>query len=93
MVPVLMTSGVVGGVGRSSYRLEGDLGVRIRACISVGGADWSAGRGRSPRSWLIAMTMVGLIGGALAISRATETQWQAGTPSAGSASTPVRVAP
>jgi hypothetical protein len=35
---------------------------------------------RSPRSWLIAMTMVGLIGGGLAISRATETQWQAGTP-------------
>jgi hypothetical membrane protein len=35
---------------------------------------------RSPRSWLIAMTMVGLIGGGLAISRATETRWQAGTP-------------
>jgi uncharacterized membrane protein len=35
---------------------------------------------RSPRSWLIAMTVVGLIGGGLAISRATETQWQAGTP-------------
>ena len=35
---------------------------------------------RSPRSWLIAMTMLGLIGGGLAISRATETQWQAGTP-------------
>ncbi|MEX1072630.1 MAG: hypothetical protein WED86_02930, partial [Chloroflexota bacterium] len=35
---------------------------------------------RSPRCWLIAMTMVGLIGGGLAISRATDTQWQAGTP-------------
>jgi hypothetical protein len=35
---------------------------------------------RSPRFWLIAMTMVVLIGGGLAISRATETQWQVGTP-------------
>jgi hypothetical protein len=35
---------------------------------------------RSPRSWLIAMTIVGLIGGGMAISRATETQWQVGTP-------------
>ena len=35
---------------------------------------------RSPRSWLIAMTVVGLIGGGLAISRATDTEWQEGTP-------------
>ena len=35
---------------------------------------------RSPRSWLVAMTMLGLIGGGLAISRATDTEWQAGTP-------------
>jgi hypothetical protein len=30
---------------------------------------------RTPRSWLAAMTGVGLIGGGLAISRATETDW------------------
>jgi len=35
---------------------------------------------RSPRSWVIALTVVGVVGGALAISRATETRWQAGTP-------------
>lgn len=35
---------------------------------------------RSPRSWLAALTAVGVIGGALAVSRATETRWQAGTP-------------
>lgn len=35
---------------------------------------------RSPRSWLAAMTVVGLIGGALAIGRATETHWQVRTP-------------
>jgi hypothetical membrane protein len=35
---------------------------------------------RSPRSWLIAMSVVGLVGGGLAISRATETRWQVGTP-------------
>jgi hypothetical protein len=35
---------------------------------------------RSPRSWLIALTVVGVTGGTLAISRATETQWHAGTP-------------
>lgn len=35
---------------------------------------------RSPRAWLIAMTVVGVIGGALAISRATDTHWQARTP-------------
>jgi hypothetical protein len=35
---------------------------------------------RSPRCWLTAMTVVVLLGGGLALSRATETQWQAGTP-------------
>jgi hypothetical protein len=35
---------------------------------------------RSPRSWLFAMTVVVLFGGGLAVSRATETQWRAGTP-------------
>jgi hypothetical membrane protein len=35
---------------------------------------------RSPRSWLVALTSVGVIGGTLALSRATETRWQAGTP-------------
>ena len=35
---------------------------------------------RLPRAWLAAMTAVGLIGGGLAISRATETHWHVGTP-------------
>lgn len=35
---------------------------------------------RSPRSWLIALTVVGLVGGGLALSRATDTHWQSGTP-------------
>ena len=35
---------------------------------------------RSPRSWLIALTVIGLVGGGLAIRRATDTEWQAGTP-------------
>jgi uncharacterized membrane protein len=34
----------------------------------------------SPRSWLIAMTAVGLIGGGLAISRATHPRWQVQMP-------------
>jgi len=35
---------------------------------------------RSPRSWLTAMTAVGVIGGGLAISRATESHWQVQMP-------------
>ena len=34
----------------------------------------------SPRWWLAAMTVLGLIGGGLAASRATETTWQVGMP-------------
>jgi hypothetical protein len=35
---------------------------------------------RSPRSWLAAMTLVGVVGGALAISQATKTHWQVQMP-------------